>query len=85
MSGKQKKMAMLVPAGTLGVILAALVGFGQLQGRSDAAAATAKATAQVQDDRLDALETVLLQELPKVRERLAAIEENIDWLVRLRE
>ncbi len=85
MNGKQKKLAVLVPAGTIFAIIAALVSFGHFEGRSSAAADAAARANMVQHDRLDALEDILVKQLPKIRERLIAIETSVNWLVTLRQ
>lgn len=85
MNGKQKKLAVLVPIGTIAVFIAALVGFGQVQGRSAAADKAVVIANQVQDSRLDTLEAALLVELAKFSDRLTSIERDVGWLVRLRE
>ncbi len=85
MNGKQKKLAVLIPIGTIGVGITALVGFGHMQGQSAAAANAVAMENQVQNSRLDALEGALLVELPKFSKRLTSIERDVGWLVRLRE
>ena len=85
MNGKQKKLAVLVPIGTLGAVIAALVGFGHVRGLKAAAAKTVAHVNEMQDRRLDTLEAALLVELPKFSDRLTSIETNVGWLVRLRE
>lgn len=84
MSGKTKSMAIMVPLGTLCVIVAAVAGFGQLQGRSAAEAEAHQIAADQRDERITSLEEILVQELPLLRERLTSIETDIKWLVRSR-